>query len=90
MDFRDKLSQEGTKKIEENWPKIQKVFEEKVGPSALAAAQNDDAMRAVFKIAHKALPFPLGMVIKEDTFVDFCFAHRDNLLPKSQSAGGGS
>jgi hypothetical protein len=89
MDFRGKLNQEATKKIEENWPKIQQVFQEKIGPAALAAAQNDDSMRAVFKIAHKALPFPLGMVIKEEAFVDFCLAHRDNLLPKSESAGSG-
>ncbi len=74
MNFREKFDQGAQQKIEENWPKIQQVFQEKVGPAALAAAHNDESMRAVFKLAHKALPFPLGMAIKEDAFVDFCFA----------------
>ena len=36
------LDQKTDKAIEENWPKIQQVFHEKVGPAALAAAKDDD------------------------------------------------
>ena len=87
MSLRDKLDQSAQQKIEEHWPKIQQVFQEKVGPAALAAAQNDDTMRSVFKLAYEALPFPIRMVIKEDVFVQFCFSHRDNLLPSGNAAG---
>ncbi len=82
MNFRDKLDASAQQKIEENWPKVQQVFQEKVGPAAIALAQNDEQMRSVFKMAHGALPFPVRLVVKEDAFVQFCFTHRDNLLPK--------
>ena len=83
MNFRDKLEANAQQKIEENWPKVQQVFREKVGPAAIAAAQNDDQMRSVFKMAYGALPFPVRLAVKEDAFVDFCFGHRDNLLPRA-------
>lgn len=82
MNFRDKLDVGAQQKIEEYWPKIQQVFQEKIGPAALAAAQNDDQMRTVFSMAHQLLPFPVRMFVKEETFVQFCLAHRDDLLPK--------
>jgi len=72
--------------IEENWPKVQQVFQEKVGPAALAAAQDDKTMESLFKLVYAALPFPVHMAVKEDVFVKFCFGHRDRLLPAS-SAG---
>jgi hypothetical protein len=87
MSLRDKLDQSAQQKIEEHWPKIQQVFQERVGPAALAAAQNDDTMRSVFKLAYGALPFPIRLAIKEDVFVQFCFSHRDSLLPSSNAAG---
>lgn len=87
MGWRDKLDAGAQEKIEENWPKIQQVFQEKIGPAALAAAKNDDQMRSVFKMAHEALPFPLRMIVKEDAFIQFCFLHRDKLLPKNEAAG---
>jgi hypothetical protein len=90
MNFSEKLDVAAQQKIEENWPKIQQVFQEKVGPAALAAAQDDDQMRSVFKMAHQALPFPLRLVVKEDAFVQFCFAHRDNLLPKRETTASGA
>lgn len=87
MDWRGKLDAGAQEKIQEHWPKIQQVFQEKVGPAALAAAQNDEQMRSVFKMAHEALPFPLRMVIKEEQFIQFCFSKRDNLLPKTGATG---
>jgi hypothetical protein len=90
MNFRDKLDAGTQEKIQENWPRVQQIFQEKIGPAALAAAKNDDQMRSVFKMAYEALPFPLRMVVKEDVFVQFCFAHRDNLLPKDGTASQGA
>lgn len=76
--------------IEENWPKVQQVFREKVGPAALAAAQNDEQMEKLFKLVYMALPFPIHLAVKEEAFVKFCFAHRDTLLPAAEGAAGGS
>jgi hypothetical protein len=81
MSWRDKLDQNAQEKIEEHWPKVQQIFQEKIGPAALAAASNDDKMRSLFKLAYEAIPFPGRMLIKEDAFVQFCFSHRDRLLP---------
>lgn len=72
--------------IEENWPKVQQVFQEKVGPAALAAAKDDKTMESLFMLVYAALPFPVHIAVKEDAFVKFCFGHRDRLLPAS-SAG---
>ena len=74
--------------IEENWPKIQQLFQEKVGPAALSAAQNDEAMERLFKVVYLALPFPVNLAVKEDAFVRFCFQNRNRLLPQSGAAGG--
>lgn len=87
MSWRDKLDQSAQAKIEEHWPKIQQLFQEKVGPAALTAAKNDDTMRTCFKTVYEALPFPLRLAVKEDAFMQFCFSHRDRLLP-SEAAGG--
>jgi len=88
------LDQQSEKAVEEHWPQIQKVFQEKVGPAALAAAQNDEMMRlllenayTVFMTAHPLLRF----AIKKDVFVMFCFKHRDRLINKkcsNNSIGG--
>ena len=72
--------------IEQHWPKIQLIFQEKVGPAALAAAKNDQAMESLFKTVYSVLPFPVRMVVKEPAFVSFCLSHRTKLLPPSAPA----
>ena len=72
--------------IEQQWPKIQLLFQEKVGPVALAAAKNDQAMESLFKTVYSVLPFPVRMVVKEAAFVSFCLEHRTKLLPPSEPA----
>ena len=89
MNFREKLDASAQEKTQENWPKVQQVFQEKIGPAALAVAKNDDQMGSVFKLAHEALPFPIRMFVKEDAFIQFCFSHRDNLLPKGEATSPG-
>jgi hypothetical protein len=74
----EKIAQE---KIREHWPRIQKLFEEKVGPAALAAAKNEESMRSLFETVYRRLPFRVRMVIKEETFVQFCLKNKDRLVP---------
>ena len=66
--------------VEEHLPKIQKVFKEKVAPTALAAAKDDKTMENIFDTVYQALPLPLRLVIKKNDFVEFCFKHRDKLV----------
>ena len=72
--------------IEQQWPKIQVLFLEKVGPLALAAAKNDQAMESLFKTVYSVLPFPIRMVVKEPAFISFCLEHRTKLLPPEEAA----
>ena len=67
--------------IEEHWPKIQRIFQEKVGPAALATVNNDQAMRTLLQGVYMALPFPVRMVVNEGVFVNFCLENRARLLP---------
>lgn len=71
--------------INEHWPKVQSLFHEKIGPAALAAANDDRKMELLFKVVYKALPFPVHFVIKEPAFVKFCFAHRNQLVPPGEA-----
>ena len=76
--------------IEQQWPKIQLLFQEKVGPLALAAAKNDQAMKSLFKTVYSVLPFPVRMVVKEPAFVSFCLEHRTKLLPPGEPVADAS
>jgi hypothetical protein len=72
--------------IEEHWPKIQRLFQEKVGPAALATVNNDQAMRTLLQGVYMALPFPVRMVVNEGMFINFCLENRVRLLPQSGAA----
>ena len=76
-----KLDEKTRKAIEDNWPKVQQVFREKVAPAALAAAHDDEKMQRLLEVVYEALPFPVHLAVKEDAFVKFCFEHRDRLIP---------
>lgn len=67
--------------IEEHWPQIQTLFQEKVGPAALTAVQDDSKMELLFKVVYAVLPAPVKLVVNEGSFVQFCFSHRSDLLP---------
>ncbi|MCL2295357.1 MAG: hypothetical protein FWC36_10945 [Spirochaetes bacterium] len=80
MDLGNVLNKQIEKTIEEHWPQIQKIFQEKVGPAALAAAENDKAVEAIFSLVYQGLPFPVKLVVKKDAFVNFCLANRDRFI----------
>ena len=73
--------------IEQHWPQIQALFQEKVGPAAFAAAQDDSKMDLLFKVVYAVLPAPVKLVVSEASFVQFCFSHRSDLLPAPSSGG---
>ena len=80
------LDRQSEKAAEEHWPQIQKFFQEKVGPTALATAQNDEMMRLLFEEAYTSFMEAhtlLRFVIKKEAFVMFCFKHRDRLIKEN-------
>lgn len=72
--------------INEHWPRIQQLFQEKVGPTALATVNNDQVMRTLLQGVYMALPFPVRMIVNEGVFVNFCLENRTRLLPQSGTA----
>ena len=80
MGLGDAMNQQVDKAIAEYWPQIQKIFQEKVGPAALTAAQNDKACEILFTQVHKQLPLPVRLVIKRNVFIQYCFDNRDKLI----------
>jgi len=80
MDTGDVLNQQVEKAIEEHWPKIQKVFHEKVGSTVWAGAKDEKVMKDLFIIVYKQLPFPVRLIVKQDIFVKYCFEHRDRFI----------
>ena len=53
---------------------------EKVGPTALAAAKDDETLTKVLQMGYLALPLPLQLLVSRDKFITFCLAHRDTLV----------
>jgi len=80
MGTENALNEQVEKVMEEHWPKIQKVIQEKVAPTALAAAKNDEMMQVLLTPVYMSLPFPVRLVVKKDAFVKFCFEHRDRFI----------
>jgi len=80
MDSESALNQQVEKAIEEHWPKIQKLVQEKVAPAALTAAKDDKTMEVLLTPVYKTLPLPVRLVIKKDAFIKFCLNHRDRLI----------
>jgi len=78
------LDQDSQRRLEENWPKIQQLFQEKVGPAALAAAKDDERLASMVKIVYGVLPFPVKLVVKQDAFLQFCLTHRDRLIVQGE------
>jgi hypothetical protein len=91
MDWKSKLEtakgafdKDAERKLEENWPKIQQLFQEKVGPAALAAAKDDEKFASAVKIVYEVLPFPVKLVVKQDAFRQYCLLHRDRLIVQAE------
>ncbi|MEN9460877.1 MAG: hypothetical protein RIS84_897 [Pseudomonadota bacterium] len=67
--------------LEEQLPKIQQLFTEKVSAVVLAKIQDDESMKWAAQKIYEVLPLPVRLVVKETAFIEFCLTHRDKLLP---------
>lgn len=77
--------------IEEHWPAIRTVLEEKVAPALRSAASNDEVIQYVATELHALLPLPLRLIIRPKRLTDWCLANRDKIIsiaqPKSSTGG---
>lgn len=98
MSWKDKLKEVGQKAqnsfgaqtdkvLEEHLPKIRQLFEEKVGPRAMEMLADDAKMTTYSKVVYALLPGAIRVVVKEDSFVAFCFSHRSKLLAQGIALG---
>jgi hypothetical protein len=51
----EKLNQQAEKVIDEQWPRIQQLFQEKAGPAVIAAVHDDARMESLFKMVYAAM-----------------------------------
>ncbi len=70
----------GQKAIEGNWPRVQRLFAEQLGPAALSIVNDDRAMRNALKEVHKSLPFSVRLVVRQRTFIRICTKNKHRLL----------
>ncbi len=86
MGWMDKLQDVAKNALNQNFLPAVKVVREKIGPAALAAAKDDEAMTEILKVGYLALPMPLQLTIPRDKFIRFCLANRDILLQEPNPA----
>jgi len=66
-------------------PTLAKV-REVVGPAALAAAKDDEAMTKILDVGYTVLPVPVRLAVSKEKFIRFCLANRDVLLAEPSPA----
>lgn len=78
----DSTANQTSELIAAHWPTAQQM----VVNSLLAITEdhlNDSkTLASAFETAHAAMPLPIRLVIRQDTFVAFCFTQKDTLSQK--------
>lgn len=73
------------KVFQEYLPKIISVLRENAGPAVLDILSDVDKLAELSRSAYQALPFPVRMVIKEQSFVDWIVSHQASIVEKLKS-----
>jgi hypothetical protein len=73
------------KVIQEYLPKIIAILREKAGPAVLDILSDADKLAELSRSAYQALPMPVRMVVKEQSFIDWVVSHQDTVLDKLRS-----
>ena len=74
------IGQSAQNKIQEHWPAVQQLFREKLGNELRSQLSDPEKVITASKIIYAFLPMPVHLVVKEDVFVQFCLAHKDELV----------
>lgn len=78
--LKSSISQGAESKLQEHMPAIQQLFREKVTPEVRAHLSDPEKFLSSSKFVYGLLPMPVRLMVKEDAFVAFCQAHKDQLL----------
>ena len=76
--------EQGVATLEQHWQVIRALWLEKVDPSIRSTVMDDEKLTACLRLVHEALPLPLRLAVKEETFIRVCLKHRDRWLPAGQ------
>jgi len=84
MDVKNILNQQVENVINEHWINIKKVFHENVGSVTLEGLKDDIIMETLFTTIYKQFPLSVRLIIKKDTFTQYCFKHRERFIGNTQ------
>jgi len=73
------------KVIQEYLPNIIAILREKAGPAVLEILSDVDKLAELARNAYQALPMPVRMVVKEQSFIDWVVSHQDSIVEKLTS-----
>jgi hypothetical protein len=68
--------------IAAHWPMAQQMVVNSLLTITEDHLNDPKTLTSAFETAHAAMPLPIRLVIRQDTFVAFCFAQRDSLSEK--------
>ena len=78
------LSDKAKGLLSEQLPFIRQLMTEKALGLAkehgLNFLQDNDKLRPLFETTYQALPLPLRVLVRQETFITFCLSQKDNLL----------
>jgi hypothetical protein len=73
------------KVIQDYLPKIIAILKEKAGPAVLEILSDVDKLAELARNAYQALPMPVRIVVKEQSFIDWVVSHQDSIVEKLTS-----
>lgn len=78
------LATQLTEKLEQQLPVIRSIIFDKILPKITekgsAFLADEENLIMILEKTYEMLPFALRMVVKKDTFLQFCLKHKDALL----------
>jgi len=78
----DSTSNQTNDFIATHWPKAQQMVVNALLNITEDHLNDPKTLTSAFETAHAAMPLPIRLVIRQDTFVAFCFTQRDALNQK--------
>jgi hypothetical protein len=68
------------KVMQEYLPKIVIILKEKAGPALVEIISDLERLSQLARTAYQALPMPVRLIVKEQSFIDWILAHQDKIL----------
>ena len=66
--------------IEDQWPRVQRLFTNAVQGPARVALYDDQLMHRILPVVYQELPAVIRVAVQQEEFVQFCLANRHRLL----------